>query len=443
MTRTKEKKASRERRFCLQRMIVAFVVNSYFWPGVWTDRTFEWNGIPVNVTDKGEYVVDTDAVFTSLKDDAMGNQQKYLMVLSKWKAEDDLWNIDPTAAVTFADLKKRIDDDFRVKFDGSAWFGGTSPFHKFQSKCFFALGSYRENACIFKDIGRIRNAPKCEPKHDEFCGESLLPGCWHGSARAKKEGTVSTSLTCNPMARNHYTPGMLPEDKDARRNAAVVVMNYVMETVEKAFKDFEKHYGALLKKANVRRHSIDTTKPKIVAAIKELRKAEQGGTPSKTLVDDGLKVLIPDVVHPKDAFWNIFADEKINPKAGDPAVQMAKTKRTQGYIDLCTYFANALKDGKEGEFQGTGTLEDKIGQCFDKTKKPIPELCIQNFAPTSSNKEEQEAYANWLNFKEFIHKPEQHDVWKLFKFATQDSIHSKFKGCYCFTKKCNTDGFDV
>ena len=71
MTRTKEKKASRERRFCLQRMFVAFVVNSYFWPGVWTDRTFEWNGIPVNVTDKGEYVVDTDAVFTSLKDDAM------------------------------------------------------------------------------------------------------------------------------------------------------------------------------------------------------------------------------------------------------------------------------------------------------------------------------------------------------------------------------------
>ena len=28
-----------------------------------------------------------------------------------------------------------------------------------------------------------------------------------------------------------YTPGMLPEDKDARRNAAVVAMNYVMETV--------------------------------------------------------------------------------------------------------------------------------------------------------------------------------------------------------------------
>ena len=47
------------------------------------------------------------------------------MVLSKWKAEDDLWNIDGKAAVTFADLKKRIDDDFRVKFDGSAWFGGS------------------------------------------------------------------------------------------------------------------------------------------------------------------------------------------------------------------------------------------------------------------------------------------------------------------------------
>ena len=68
-----------------------------------------------------------------------------------------------------------------------------------------------------------------------------------------------------------------------------------------------------------------------------------------------------------------------------------------------------------------------IWPCLN-TPQPIPELCIQNFAPTSSNKEEQEAYANWLNFKEFIHKPEQHDVWKLFKFATQDSIHSKFKG---------------
>ena len=66
------------------------------------------------------------------------------------------------------------------------------------------------------------------------------------------------------------------------------------------------------------------------------------------------------------------------PRAGDSAVQMAKAKRTQGYIDLCTYFANALSTDavKNNEFPESGTLEQKIGKCFDNTKEVGDDLWL-------------------------------------------------------------------
>merc|ERR1712168_857678 len=277
--------------------------------------------------------------------DLQNFQIRTMTEASKQKA---LWEENATSDFTFEDLKKRITEDAEMKFDGSAWFGGTSPFHHFHSDCFYALGSSRANPCIFQ--GTARPGACTRKPFDDVCGESFLPGCWHGSSVDKK-GKQHTSLACYPLARSSYAPYMLPPDKKVRREATMAVVNHIMKTVKKSFDNFKSTNTAFLKKGSIRPLLFPPT--------------TQGGT-----VD--MEKIFEFIVEPKDAFWNIFTD------FSETAASLPSG--SSGGISLCLYFARASL-GKIFPNGGTDA-QDAIKKCVAATKSfAIPPLCFQNFEP--------------------------------------------------------------
>jgi len=311
----------------------------------------------------------------------------------------------PTGTFTFEDLEKRLEFDMERKFVGSAWFGGTSPFHKFNSNCYFALGRAEGNYCVFK--GNSKPSSCTSNPYSEPCGESFLPGCWHGTAKAKEGGKITNSLTCYPMARSSYMTNMLPPHKEARMNATRFVFHHILKTVAQAFQDFKKHYDGYLKHENI--PILLMTKQEIEKLFKQPH-------------------FIEEIMNPKDSFWNIFMD-LLKPPNFAP-----------GNINLCAYFFNASKNRTDP--LGTGkTAEEISSECLGKTKKfPIPPLCIQNYEAPASDSAGSEAESYGRNFFSYIADKEQ---WKLIRFITSDTLISRFKGCLCFGDRCNDRGFNL